>query len=69
MRISVILYGLYLIFLPGGRLNQQPSGQSASTRCVLHPFSLSLCLSLIFHNAVFLCVIFIRDKVRQVGLT
>lgn len=34
-----ILYGLYLIFLRGGRLNQQrpSSGQSASRRRVLHP--------------------------------
>lgn len=44
MRISSILYDLYLIFLRGGRLNQQrlSSGQSASRKRVLHPLPLSL---------------------------
>lgn len=48
MRISVILYGLYLIFLHGGRLNQQRllSGQSASRQRVFQPLPLSLSLSL-----------------------
>lgn len=56
MRIPVTLYGLYLIFLHGGRLNQQrlSSGQSASRQRVLQP----LPLSLILHSAVFLCVFF-----------
>lgn len=57
MRISAILYGLYLIFLHGGRLNQQrlSSVQSASRQRVLHP----LPLSLILHSALCLCVFFV----------
>lgn len=50
MRIPAILYGLYLIFLPGGRLNQQrlSKGQSASRRRVLHPLPLSAVFILYF---------------------
>lgn len=62
MRISWILYGLYLIFLRGGRLNQQrlSSGQSASGERVPHPLSPSV----ILHSAVFLCVFFIFNQIH-----
>ncbi len=66
MRISAILYGLYLIFLRGGRLNQQrlSSTQSASRQRVHHPLS-----PFILHSSVFLCVFFvIFNQIRLCGI-